>query len=89
MAGKSGKKTLAEDAQQDENALVEDAQQDGEKVVKPIIPDLDWQVEGPRLWLALHDLLAGSKTRHDDKYVIEASHEAVGAAHDILAQQAE
>lgn len=47
---------------------------------------IDWSHLGPRLWNALHGLLSGNKTKHDDKYVIEASHEAVGEAHDTLAQ---
>lgn len=47
---------------------------------------INWTVAGPRLWSALHNLMRGNKTKHDDKYVIEVSHDAVGEAHDALKQ---
>jgi len=41
----------------------------------------------------LRDIMGGLKTRYDDKYVIEVSHETVQQAHDLLvagdAQEAE
>lgn len=47
---------------------------------------IDWTSAGPRLWHALHGILSGNKTKDEDKYTIEASHEAVGEAHDALKQ---
>ena len=46
--------------------------------------DIDWKTAGPKLWAALKNILGGNKTKHDDKYVIEASHEDVQSAHDAL-----
>ena len=52
-------------------------------------PDHDWGAIGPRLWAVLRNLLGGNKTCHPDKIVIDADHEDVAEAHDILAQQPE
>lgn len=49
------------------------------------VPDLDWEEAGPQLFALLQEIMGGNKVAHDDKYVIEVSHEAVGKAHELLA----
>lgn len=52
----------------------------------PAPSGIDWSTVGPRAWTALHNILSGNKTKHDDKYIIEASHDDVSEAHDVLKQ---
>lgn len=71
----------------DDEADDEPADEDDESDTGVPAPSgVDWSALGPRLWSALHNILSGNKTKHDDKYVIEASHQAVEEAHDVIAQ---
>lgn len=58
----------------------------GIPVAEETLPNVNWNEKGPKLWRLLKKLLGGNKTKYDDKYVIEASHETVGEAHDELNQ---
>jgi hypothetical protein len=83
---------LAE-ATKPEDTLEPDLVDDGEPDVAGDVDEedappegTDWEKLGPKLWQALKNLLSGNKTQHEKGYTIEASHEAVGDAHDALQQ---
>jgi len=51
------------------------------------IPDADWSVHGPRVWVALMRLLSSKKTRTDEGYTkIEVSHDVLQQVHDTVAE---
>lgn len=57
-----------------------------EKETAEDAPDHDWGKVGPRLWAVLRNLLGGNKTHLDDKIVIDATHEDVAEANDLIAK---
>lgn len=75
----------SDDAQDGEADAADDA---GDQPAGPPEPPAhtDWSTLGPRLWNVLHNLMSGTKTKQDNKYMIEAADEHVGEAHDALDQ---